>query len=147
MSQKIQKVLCVCIGNSDRSPVMAAVLGMFLDNAGLLVTCDSAGISEHARSGKATRFGLAAAKLLGLDLTQHVRQHISAVNLKSYDLIICASDEIAGAVIEAGADMKKVYNAQVTNPWPVQFQEDYDNLCMPVILAAMYRVVRHYFPL
>ena len=141
----IKKVLCVCIGNSDRSPVMAAVLGMFLKDAGHDVVCESAGISDSARTGKAAPYGLTAAKKIGLDLSSHARQHISAVDLKSYDLIVCASDEIAGTVIEAGADMKKVYNASITNPWPVQFQEDYDAQCMPAILSGMFRVVCRYF--
>lgn len=141
-----KKVLCVCIGNSDRSPVFAAVLNMMLKDTKYIVAVASAGISEHARSGKAAPFGLAAAKRIGLDLSGHVRCHISQFDLNLCDLIVCMSDEIANAVIDAGADMKKVYNAQVSNPWPVQFQEDYDNLCMPLILTAAYRIVRHYFP-
>jgi len=141
----VKKVLCVCIGNSDRSPVMAAVLGMLLKNAGHDVICESAGISENARGGKAAQHGTAAAKKIGLDLSGHSRRHIGALDLTSYDLFICASDEIAGAVIEAGADMKKIYNANITNPWPVQFQEDYDAQCMPAILSGMYRVVCRYF--
>ncbi|MFA6414478.1 MAG: hypothetical protein WC217_02040 [Candidatus Paceibacterota bacterium] len=140
-----KKILCVCIGNADRSPVMAAVLGMFLKNAGHDVVCESAGISGSARTGKAAPYGLAAAKKIGLDLSEHVRRHIHDVDLRSYDLIVCASDEIAGKVVEEGADMKTVYNANITNPWPVQFQEDYDAQCMPAILSGMYRIVCRYF--
>ena len=89
---------------------------------------------------------MAAASRIGLDISNHQRRHISAVDLSSYDLIICASDEIAGAVIEAGANMGNVYNAQIANPWPVQFQEDYDQQTMPAILTAMYRIMCRYFP-
>ena len=138
------KILCVCLGNSDRSPVMAAVLEMFLKNAGRDVTCESAGVEKSAMSGSAGKYGITAAKRIGLDISGHQRRHVSALNLDDYDLFICASDEIAGKLIEAGVDMKKVYNAQVTNPWPVQFQEDYD-LTMANILTAMYRVVTRYF--
>lgn len=142
----IKKILCVCIGNSDRSPVMAAVLGMFLKSAGHTdVICESAGVGEHAeKGGCAAAFAITAAKRIGLDITDHRKRRITALNLKNYDLIICASDEIAGQVIQSGADMKKVYNVQVTNPWPCQFQEDYDPTFSQV-LAAMYRVVTRYF--
>lgn len=141
----MKKVLCVCIGNSDRSPVMAAVLEMFLEHTCHEVTCESAGVGESAvKGGPATPFAVAAAQRIGLDLTGHQRRHIASFNLADYDLIICASDEIAALVIQAGAEMKKVHNAQVTNPWPCQFQEDYDGTFQQ-ILAAMYRVVARYF--
>jgi protein-tyrosine-phosphatase len=124
---------------------MAAVLGMYLKGTTHEVTCESAGTSENARGGKAAKYGTAAAATLGLDLSGHIRRHIEDLDLASYDLIVCASDEIAGAVIAAGADMGKIYNAQVSNPWPVQFQEDYDTLCMPLVLASMWRVMLRYF--
>jgi len=141
-----KNLLCVCLGNSDRSPVMASVLQMFLQNAGHDVSCASAGVEDTARSGAAASFGIAAAKRIGLDISGHHKRHIDTVGLKNFDLIICASDEVAGKVIAAGADKGKVYNAQIPNPWPVQFQEDFDAQCMPVILASMYRIVCRYFP-
>lgn len=143
--QAIKKVLCVCIGNSDRSPVMSAVLGMFLRNAGHVVTVESAGISETAgKGGSAAPFGLAAAKRIGLDISSHMRRQTTQINLVEYDLFITASDEIAGELMKQGVPMNLIYNAQVPNPWPVQFQEDYDQTTMPVILSAMYRVVSRY---
>jgi len=142
---QIKRIMCVCIGNSDRSPVMAAVLEMFLKNAGYEVGCTSVGISESAnRGGGASPFAVTAAKRIGIDLTGHGRTQIASHGLDYYGLIICASDEIAAKVIELGADPKKVYNAQIPNPWPVQFQEDYD-VTFAQILAAMYRVVARYF--
>lgn len=141
----IQRILCACIGNSDRSPVMAAVLDMFLKNAGHDVVCESAGIDEVARKGKAAPFGLAAAKRIGLDLSEHNRRYVGDIDLSQYDLIVCASDEIAGKMLQTfGADMNKLYTVPVANPWPVKFQRDYDDV-MPAILAGMYRVVTHYF--
>lgn len=141
----MKNVLCVCIGNGDRSPVMAAVLGMFLKNAGHEAVCESAGVGENAaKGGGATSFAVAAAKRIGIDLSGHTKRRITSLNLRDYDLIICASDEIAGQVIQTGADMKNVYNAQITNPWPCQFQEDYDRT-FEQALAAMYRVVARYF--
>lgn len=140
-----KKILCVCIGNSDRSPVMAAVLNMFLKNAGHDVIVDSAGISENARNGgSAAKFAIAASKRIGLDITRHQRKQTTMLHLEDFDLIITASDEIAGQVIKEGADMFKVYNAQISNPWPCQFQEDYDPT-FGAIMVAMYRVMTRYF--
>lgn len=139
------KVLCVCIGNSDRSPVMAAVLQLFLRNGGHDVICESAGVGENAaKGGGATPFAVAAAKRIGLDISGHTKRHISSLDLTHYLLIVCASDEIAAQVIKAGGDMGKVYNAQITNPWPCKFQVDYDGT-FEQSLSAMYRVVARYF--
>lgn len=125
---------------------MAAVLGMYLKNAGHDIVCESAGIGENAaKGGPASLPAAVAARRIGLNIYGglHNKRHISQVNLEDYDLIVCAGDEIAGKVIEAGVGMDKIYNAQITNPWPVQFQEDYDKT-FEQILAAMYRVVVRY---
>ncbi|MCX6784861.1 MAG: hypothetical protein NTV81_02910 [Candidatus Komeilibacteria bacterium] len=137
----LKKILSVCIGNSDRSPAMAAVLRMFLEKAGHdEVVCESAGIGENAaKVGGASDFAVVAAKRIGLDITGHCKRHITSLSLQDYDLIICASKEIADKVIKAGADKGKVCNVQVSNPWPCSSQKDYDSaFCQ--ILAAMYRV-------
>jgi len=47
----MKKVLCVCLGNSDRSPVMAAVLGMYLKSAGHETEVQSAGTLEFCKKG------------------------------------------------------------------------------------------------
>lgn len=142
---QLGRILCVCIGNSDRSPVMAKVLEMFLRNVGHQVICESAGVGENAgKGGGAAPFAVRAAKRIGLDLSGHKKQRITSLDLNSYDLIICANDEIAAQVMQAGGEMKKIYNAQITNPWPCQFQEDYDRTA-EAIMSAMYRVVTRYF--
>jgi protein-tyrosine-phosphatase len=113
---KPKKILCVCIGNSDRSPVMAAVLQMFLTNAGDDVSCGSAGIGENAaKGGPPAPFAVEACRRIGIDIASHNKLRITSLNLADYDLIVCANDEIAGQVIQAGGDMKKIYNAQITN--------------------------------
>jgi protein-tyrosine-phosphatase len=131
---------------------MAAVLGMYLKNAGHNVMCESAGVGESAcKPGPAAKFAVAAATRLGLDISQHKKRGIGSVRTTNYGLIVCANDEIAEKVIEEGrkADdesiLSKVYNAQVPNPWPVQFQEQYDET-FERILVAMSRVMKFYFP-
>ncbi len=143
---KPRKILCVCVGNADRSPAMAATLKMYLNCSGVEpILCQSAGLSENAsKGGPAPEHVQVACKRLGLDLSGHKRRHISSVNLQDFDLIITVNDEVAAKVVEAGADVKKVYNANIPNPWPVQFQEDYDQT-FALIMSAMYRVVCRYF--
>src|SRR6185369_15970589 len=98
------KVLCVCIGNNDRSPVMAAVIGMYLKNAGHNnVTVESAGIGENAADGKPIRiFGIKAAARLGLDISKHEKRRTTSLKLEEYDLIITADDNIAGELVKQG---------------------------------------------
>ncbi|MSR71331.1 MAG: hypothetical protein EXS50_01480 [Candidatus Taylorbacteria bacterium] len=142
----MNNILCVCIGNSDRSPVMAAVLAMFLKNAGHDVNCESAGVSESAaKGGPAPSFAVFASKRIGLDISGHSRRRTTSLDLKSYDLIVCVSDEVAGQIIAQGADVSKIFNAQITNPWPVKFQDTYD-ATFGQILVVMYQVVKFYFP-
>ncbi len=142
----IGKILCLCLGNSDRSPVMAAVLSMYLRNAGHDVICESAGISDGAKQGCASSYAVTAMKRIGIDLSNHCRKHISELKLEEYDLFVVVNDEVAGRLyLDLGVDMKKMFNAQITNPWPCQFQEDYDSTAYQV-MAGMYKVVARYFP-
>ncbi|MEK7463615.1 MAG: hypothetical protein AAB610_00630 [Patescibacteria group bacterium] len=145
--KKIQKVLCVCIGNSDRSPVMAAVLGMLLENAGHQVIVESAGVGESAaKGGPAAEFGVAAAKLIGLDISCHNRRRVTVQgDFANYDLIVCATDTLAGEVMSMGVPLSKICNARISNPWPVHFAQDYEETMM-AIMGSMYRVVARYFP-
>ncbi|MCI0615059.1 hypothetical protein L0244_18870 [bacterium] len=124
---------------------MAAILGFFLNSTEHALFCESAGIGESAmKGGSGASFAVTAAKRIGLDISGHRRRHVDSLDLSEYDLVVTASDEIAGVMIEKGVEMKKIYNAQVSNPWPVQFQEDYDTT-FSAILLAMYRVVTRYF--
>ena len=144
-----KRVLCVCIGNSDRSPLMAAVLQMYLDKAGQEVVCESVGIDEKAAGtgAPAAPFGIRAGGNLGLDISKHKRRHISSVNVDDFDLIVCASDHIAAVVMGDNRErLKRIHNADIANPWPVQRQEQFENKTMPAILTAMYEVVRYHFP-
>jgi len=143
---KPQKVLCVCFGNSDRSPIMAAVLGMYLKNAQHdNVMCESAGINDDKFEDDPAPFCVMAAKRLGLDISGHKKRHISEFDLNQYDLIIVVDDVVAGVLVDKyGVQIDKIFNVQISNPWPCQFQEQYEPTVEQVIIM-MYRVVRFYF--
>jgi len=144
----IKNVLCVCKGNSDRSPMMAAVLQMYLENTVLLndkVHCESAGILEIAsKGGKASSFMVKAARRIGIDLSRHSKHWIDSLCLSRYDLFVCVDEDVAAYVLNLGVDIEKICNAQVSNPWPSQFQEDHDNTAGK-IMERMFHVVTRYF--
>ncbi len=142
----IKRVLCICKGNNDRSPMMAAVLQMYLSNASMKdVVCESAGILEIAnKGGGVSPLMVKAAKRIGIDLSSHKKCWVNSLKINDYDLFVCADNEVAARVIELGADMKKVCNAGVSNCWPSQFQRDLDDTAER-IMAAMFRVVTRYF--
>ena len=141
----MKKILCVCIGNSDRSPSMAAILSLFIP--GITGTFfESAGIGESAASGgSASPFAIEACRLIGKDITKHKRRHVDQIlDLIDYDLFICADEKCAEEVVKRGIDPEKIYNANIPNPWPVHFQEDY-NAVFKKILSTMFRIVIRYF--
>lgn len=143
----IKKVLCVCKGNGDRSPMMAAVLRMYLGQAlkGDIV-CESAGILEVAdKGGKASILMMEAAKRIGIDLSEHERRWVNRLDISNYDLFVCVDDEVAAyLIIELGVDIKRVCNVQISNAWPSQFQRDLDDTAER-IMGVIFRVITRYF--
>jgi protein-tyrosine-phosphatase len=141
-----KKVLCVCKGNSDRSPMMAAVLAMYIANAGKgQVVVESAGILEVADQGKAASpILLTAGKRIGIDFSDHRSTWIEKLDLAQYDLVVVVDDDVAARVMELGVPYSQVCNAVVPNPWPCHFQDDYQGTAER-IMSAMYHVVTRYF--
>jgi len=141
-----RKILCVCKGNGDRSPGMAAVLQMFLDQRHIDVVCESVGILEIAdQGGPASPQGIVAARQIGIDLTKHQRRWFKSLDLTEYILIVCVDETVAARLLDRDVDMKLLYSANIPNPWPNTFQEDHDRT-LAEILVAMLKVMRHYFP-
>jgi len=143
---EIKRVLCVCYGNSDRSPAMEAILRMFLKVRHPDVVVDSAGAGETAaKGGQASIFAAIACNLIGLDLIHHNRRRTTSLDMESYDLIICADDMVVALLLQQGVSVEKIYNANIpSGQWPFKFQEDY-NRSFERILPAMFTVVTRYF--
>ncbi len=142
----IEQVLCVCLGNSDRSPMMAAVLDMYLGNALKDdMICESAGILEIAnKGGGASPLMVNAAKRIGLNLSSHKRRWVDSLEISDYDLFVCVDDNVAAHILELGIDIEKICNAGISNCWPSQFQRDLDDTAEK-IMGAMFRVVTRHF--
>lgn len=136
------KVLTVCIGNSDRSPLMAGVLEMYLKNAGHNVVVESAGVKEGARNGgPASQYGIVSGSRIGIDLSTHQKTWVGDLDLAQFYLIVCASDKIAKELIEKyGVSEDKIFNADIPNPHPSTDQHVHDEVAK-TIMSTMYQVV------
>lgn len=136
----IKKVLCVCKGNSDRSPLLAAVLQLFMKDAEI----HSAGILDLATGRHASHQAVTAGRRFGLELGDHRGKKIEDVPHSLYDLVVCVDDSVVTYVSEKlGIPTNKIYNVQVGNCYPVKCQADFDEITLPKILLAAARVARY----
>ena len=126
--------------------MMAALLAKFLEGTGQPTAFESAGIlsnsSDHQPAGG---FAVTTAARIGIDLTGHRTRDIAEVrDLREFDLVVCVSDEIAGKVIGLGVSPRKIFKVNITNPFPCNFQETYDQ-SFREMLVATYDIIAHYF--
>ena len=119
----IKKVLCVCMGNTCRSPMMQVILQWLLGDE---YCVESAGSNmQFAEQGQpANEFSILCMKERGLDLTGHVSQWIGDLDLPSYSHIVCVDDSVAQMVkLHLGPKQTTIVlianeeNGGVPNPW------------------------------
>jgi len=143
----INRVLCVCSGNSDRSPFMAAVLRMLLQKAGYhSVSVSSAGAGDHVLKGGASRQMVAMARTIGIDLSKHEKRAITSKD-KEYDLYLVVNDDIATRALTkmgTAAPASKMHSVDIKNPWPTLDPKAYQETAAD-IMAAMFRVMVLFF--
>lgn len=95
-------ILCVCTGNTCRSPMFAALLVQALTRCGRKdVQVVSAGTGA-APGQKASREAQVAMARRGIDLGDHRSRHLSTVDLACIDLVLCMSSAHAAAVRARG---------------------------------------------
>ena len=117
----MKKFLCVCFGNSCRSPMMKTLLTKKLTEKGIEATVDSAGIAEKDPT-PASDNARAVMKEHNLSLEGHTSKHVREVDLQSFDKILVVDQKTKEAVIAQGADADKVVilneaNDGVPNPY------------------------------
>jgi len=141
-----KRVLCVCKGNTDRSCFMAKLLLMLLRGVGLdSVRCESAGILPTAAEGKpASPFAVVAAERIRIDLSKHKSKHVDSLRLAEYDLVVCVDDAVAAALMKLEVPIERIYNVQVSNPWPAKSQRQYDQVTENIVVA-MYWILAECF--
>ena len=86
----MRKVLCVCVGNQCRSPMMAALLKREL---GPDFHVQSVGIGPSAYWGNpASKHSVTCLLERGIDIRDHSSRHIRSVDLAGFSYIICAGE-------------------------------------------------------
>src|SRR5438105_1519215 len=78
------RLLFVCIGNTCRSPLAAAVASALL---GSRVHAESAGITETGRPAASDAITVLQERF-GMDLTTHRSRHLDEVALTQFDVLI-----------------------------------------------------------
>ncbi|MGN6517306.1 MAG: low molecular weight phosphatase family protein [Rhizomicrobium sp.] len=97
----IEKVLCVCVGNISRSPMMRAVLQQHLGGD---FAVESAGLSRELAGRPANHRSVACMKERGVDLSGHVSRWIGDLDLSAYRWIVCVGHDEADKVRSALGD-------------------------------------------
>jgi protein-tyrosine phosphatase len=94
----MEKVLCVCVGNISRSPMMQAVLQQHL---GAAFRVESAGVRRELAGRPANHRSVACMKERGVDLSGHVSRWIGDLDLAQYRWFVCAGRDEADTVRSA----------------------------------------------
>lgn len=140
----MEKVLCVCIGNISRSPMMQAVLQQHL-GAGFLV--ESAGISRELAGRPANDRSVACMKERGVDLSGHISRWIGDLKIEQYRWIVCVGHDEAEKVCSIqGADSARVLVANEHRggiPDPYAFGLAGYRDCLALLDDVMPRVAQH----
>ncbi|MEX0934106.1 MAG: hypothetical protein WD003_02525 [Candidatus Paceibacterota bacterium] len=108
------KILCVCFGNTCRSPMLQALLARDLSRQEFEI--ESAGLSGNA--GKAASpHAIKCMQEKGLDITDHRSRKASDLNLHSYDHIYCVEKVLSQRLIELGTPRERIEVVEVSNPY------------------------------
>lgn len=126
-------VLCVCKGNTCRSPMMEKLLQSKLDASH---SVESAGVLEVARNGNpASEGSIAAMGMIGFDLSGHRSKYVGDLNLAQFDHFLCVGHEEADIIAQlSGTSTDNISVLNIPNPWQ-QPQEAYDE-CLRAIIEA-----------
>jgi protein-tyrosine-phosphatase len=116
------RVLCVCSGNTCRSPMLQTLLrGVLADAKRGDIQVESAGTG--AGSGDPASTGAQAAMARrGLSLADHRARHVQTLDLTRYDRFLCMTSAHAAAIRSLGVPAQRisVVNADhggVPDPW------------------------------
>lgn len=136
-------ILCVCTGNTCRSPMLAALLARAFAQRGRAdVQVASAGTG--AADGEPASAGARAAMARrGIDLGGHASRHLAGVALDRIDLVLCMSSAHAAAVRARGMPAQgiRVVNAEGGGvPDPFGGDEDDYETCACVLAGEAERI-------
>ncbi len=101
-------ILCVCTGNTCRSPMLMTLLRGLIASRGLeQVAVESAGTGAGTDE-PASAEAVATMAGFGLDLRAHRSQHVSAVDLRNVDRVLCMTSSHAAFVRSLGVPASRI---------------------------------------
>ena len=133
-------ILCVCSGNTCRSPMLQTLLHAALRNAKHRdVTVGSAGTSA-ANGDSASAAAQRAMDRRGLTLKHHSSRHISAIDLTTIESFFCMTNTHASVLRGLGVPEANIFvvNAAgggVPDPWGGD-DDDYESTAQVLEMAA-----------
>ena len=115
------RILCVCTGNTCRSPMLAVLLDAALHSTGLNATVESAGTAA-GRGDSASPGALAAMARRGLDLSGHLSRPLADLDLTRFERIFTVSSRHAAFVRAQGVPAERISvvaadRGGVPDPW------------------------------
>ncbi len=115
------RVLCVCTGNTCRSPMLAVLLGAALRSRGVEATVESAGTAA-GQAEPASAGALAAMARRGFDLSAHRSRALVGLDLGGIDHFCTVSSRHAAFVRSLGVPPGRISvvaaeRGGVPDPW------------------------------
>src|SRR3990167_5352655 len=107
MEKFAKRILCVCKGNTCRSPMVHVFVQQAFSERNIPVIVESAGVMDELLDGTtfttANEHSMNIVKEHGMDLSKHVPRHISVFKINAFDRIIAVNASIKVALVELGA--------------------------------------------
>lgn len=136
------RILCVCLGNTCRSPMAEGVLAAMARDRGLSLEIDSAGLGPWHVGKPPQPLGVAVAARRGYDTSGQRSRMVTAEDFTGFDLIL-AMDRANVAGLEArrpaGATARvRLFDPQgrdIPDPWEGT-EADYEHVMDMVEAAA-----------
>ena len=108
----MKKILCVCYGNTCRSPMLQALLSRELKNKGIEAVVESAGLI--AKVGfPANEKATICMKERGLDIANHKSRSVSDLDLPTYDNVFCIFSVISDINVKNALIYLEILNDKI----------------------------------
>lgn len=119
----MKRVLCLCKGNTCRSPMMERMLRHELEKQGIAdIFVESAGLLESAAGQPMARFSMNELRQRGINCAGHTSRYVGAIDLASFDIVLTVGEDEAHEISSYLDCPNKVVtlnegNGGIPNPW------------------------------